>query len=42
VPEHFDYFHEMILYDEISRCGNAAGKAHPSLFPFTRAADSCQ
>jgi hypothetical protein len=26
VPEDFDYFHEMILYDEISRCGNAAGK----------------
>jgi hypothetical protein len=26
VPDDFDYFHEMILYDEISRCGNAAGE----------------
>jgi hypothetical protein len=25
-PEDFDYFHEMILYDELSRCGNAAGE----------------
>ena len=26
VPDDFDYFHEMILYDEVSRCGNAAGE----------------
>ncbi len=30
-PDDFDYFHEMILYDEISRCGNAAGKLIPQL-----------
>jgi hypothetical protein len=29
VPEDFDYFHELILYDEISRCGNAAGALRP-------------
>ncbi len=29
MPEDFDYFHEMILYDEISRCGNAAGTSSP-------------
>lgn len=26
-PEDFDYFHEMILYDEISRCGHSSAIA---------------